>query len=61
MSFTLRRLTRNEMERAAVVHRTAFDERLPWLAGLHTPEQDRAFFRDQVFVECDVWAPSTMN
>ena len=55
MSFTLRRLTRDEMERAAVVHRTTFDERLPWLAGLHTPDQDRAFFRDRVFEACEVW------
>jgi GNAT superfamily N-acetyltransferase len=43
------------MERAAVVHRAAFDERLPWLAGLHTPDEDRVYFRDQVFVQCEVW------
>lgn len=40
---------------AALVHREAFDERLPWLAGRHTPDEDRAFFRDRVFVDCQVW------
>ena len=55
MSVTLRQLTRDEMDQVAVVHRTAFDERLPWLAGRHTPDQDRAYFRDRVFAECTVW------
>ncbi|GLS17927.1 N-acetyltransferase [Labrys miyagiensis] len=53
--FTLRRLSLDDMDRAALIHRTAFDQRLPWLAGLHTPEEDRAFFRNQVFAECQVW------
>jgi GNAT superfamily N-acetyltransferase len=52
---SLRRLREEEMDQAAVIHRTAFDERLPWLAALHTPAEDRAFFRDRVFVECEVW------
>jgi putative acetyltransferase len=43
------------MDQAALIHRTAFDERLPWLAGLHTPPADHAFFRDRVFVDCQVW------
>ena len=55
MSLALRRLTLEEMDRAAVIHRAAFDERLPWLAGLHTPEEDRAYFREHVFVKCEVW------
>jgi putative acetyltransferase len=50
-----RRLLRSEMDQAALIHRKAFDERLPWLAGLHTPAADRAFFRDRVFVDCEVW------
>jgi putative acetyltransferase len=50
-----RRLLRSEMDQAALIHRTAFDERLPGLAGLHTPAADRAFFRDRVFVDCEVW------
>jgi putative acetyltransferase len=50
-----KRLLRSEMDQAALIHRRAFDERLPWLAGLHTPAADRAFFRDRVFVDCEVW------
>ncbi len=53
--FALRRLTLDESDAAARIHRAAFDERLPHLAGLHTPDEDRAFFRDQVFAACDVW------
>jgi GNAT superfamily N-acetyltransferase len=55
MTFTLRRLTLEEMDRAAIIQRTSFDERLPWLAGLHTPDEDRAFFRKRVFAECEIW------
>ena len=55
MSYSLKRLTLEQMDRAAIIHRTAFDERLPWLAGLHTPEGDRAYFREHVFEECEVW------
>ncbi len=55
MSPSPRRLTLDEMDAAARIHRAAFDERLPWLAGLHTPQEDRAFYRSHVFVECDVW------
>ena len=43
------------MEAAARVHRASFDERLPWLAGLHTPDEDRAYFHDRVFADGDVW------
>src|SRR5690349_4724952 len=43
------------MDHAALVHRASFDERLPWLIGLHTPDQDRRFYREQVFVACTVW------
>jgi putative acetyltransferase len=51
----VRRLSLDEMDQAAVIHRVAFDERLPWLAGLHTPDDDRWFFRERVFVACEVW------
>lgn len=43
------------MDAVALIHRTAFDRRLPWLAGLHTPDEDRAFFREHVLNECEVW------
>ncbi|MCV9935737.1 GNAT family N-acetyltransferase [Boseaceae bacterium BT-24-1] len=49
------RLQRNDMDAVAAVHRASFDNRLPWLAGLHTPEEDRAYFRNIVFDECEVW------
>ena len=55
MIFSLRRLSQDEMNQAAIIHRIAFDERLPWLSGLHTPDQDRAFFRDRVFHQSEVW------
>lgn len=49
------RLTRDHAEAAARVHRAAFDERLPWLSGLHTPDEDFVYWRDRVFAECQVW------
>ncbi|UWU12765.1 GNAT family N-acetyltransferase [Rhizobium sullae] len=55
MPFSLRRLSLEEMDRAAIILRASFDERLPWLAGLHTPTEDRAYFREHVFSECEVW------
>jgi len=50
-----RQLELKDMEIAAQVLRTTFDHALPWLAGLHTPEQDRWFFRERVFRTCAVW------
>ena len=55
MTIALRQLTLEDMDAAAKVHRLSFDDRLPALAGLHTPEEDRGFFRDYLFVECDNW------
>jgi GNAT superfamily N-acetyltransferase len=51
----LRQLELADMDAAARVHRTAFDYALPTLAGLHTPEEDRWFFRERVFTTCEVW------
>lgn len=51
----IRRLALADMPAAARVHRTSFDERLPWLMGLHTPEEDRQFWSEHVFRDCDVW------
>jgi GNAT superfamily N-acetyltransferase len=51
----LRKLGLADMDAAAAVHRSAFDQALPWLAGLHTPEEDRQFFRTHVFRACEVW------
>ena len=52
---SFRRLSQDDMEEAARVHRAAFNDRVPWLAGLHTPEEDHAYFRNQVFARCEVW------
>jgi GNAT superfamily N-acetyltransferase len=49
------RLARSDMDDVARVHRCAFDTRLPWLSGLHAPEEDVAFFRDLVFPSCAMW------
>jgi putative acetyltransferase len=51
----LRRLVLKDMDTAAAVHRVSFDRALPWLAGLHAPAEDRAFYRNQVFKSCEVW------
>jgi GNAT superfamily N-acetyltransferase len=51
----IRQLQRDEIDQAAAVHRAAFDERLPWLAGRYTPAQDAAYFAEHVFRECQVW------
>jgi putative acetyltransferase len=51
----LRRLELTEMPAAARVLRTAFDDALPWLAGLHTPQEDERFFQECVFKTCEVW------
>jgi putative acetyltransferase len=51
----LRQLELEDMDRAAAVHRVSFDHALPTLAGLHTLEGDRWFFRERVFPTCQVW------
>jgi GNAT superfamily N-acetyltransferase len=51
----VRRLELAEMDIAARIHRTAFDHALPSLAGLHTPDEDRWFFRERVYSACEVW------
>ena len=55
MTEPFRRLELSEMDSAAVVHRTAFDECLPWLAGLHSADEDRLHFRERVYAACTVW------
>ncbi len=51
---SIRQLELADMDAAAGVHRTAFDHALPWLAGLHTPDEDRWFYRERVFTGCQV-------
>ena len=52
---TLRKLALVDMEAASNVFRTAFDARLPWLAGLHKPEEDRTFWSGYLFSNCAIW------
>ena len=51
----LRRLALTDMDAAALIRRRAFEATLPWLAGLHTPEEDQWFFRERLFTACEVW------
>lgn len=51
----LRQLELVDMGAAARVHRAAFDQALPWLAGLHTPDEDQWFYRERVFRDCMLW------
>ncbi len=44
------------MAQAAQIHRAAFDDRLPWLKDLHTPQEDRWFYENCVFPQCELWA-----
>ena len=51
---SIRQLELADMDAAAGVLRVAFDHALPWLTGLHTPEEDRWFYRERVFTGCRV-------
>jgi putative acetyltransferase len=51
----LRQLALEETDQAATVLRASFDQALPTLAGLHTPDEDRWFFRERMFAECQIW------
>ena len=52
---TIRQLALTDMDAAARVHRASFDHALPWLIGLHTPDEDRWFYRERMFRECTLW------
>jgi GNAT superfamily N-acetyltransferase len=50
-----RRLLLSDMEAAARIHRISFDHALPWLTGLHTPDEDLWFYRERMFKTCTLW------
>jgi GNAT superfamily N-acetyltransferase len=50
-----RRLDLDDMDEAARVFRTSFDQAMPSLKGLHTPDEDRDFFRERLFAACEMW------
>ncbi|BBO12178.1 MULTISPECIES: hypothetical protein [unclassified Bradyrhizobium] len=49
----LRQLALADMGAAAQVHRIAFDQAMPSLLGLRTPDEE--FYRERVFPTCRVW------
>lgn len=51
----LRKLELDDMDQAAAVLRLSFDHALPNLSGLHTPDEDRWFFRERMFITCELW------
>src|SRR5258708_17179364 len=55
MRYVLEKLSLDDMDAVATIHRLALDATLPWLAGRHTPPEDRWFFRERVFPACEVW------
>jgi putative acetyltransferase len=58
---TLRRLELDDMDAAAAVHRAALLDALQIFQGLHTPEEDRRYFREHVFGICEVWGAFDEN
>jgi putative acetyltransferase len=52
---TLRPAISQDAAAVARLFRAVREANLPYLPDLYTPDQDLAFFRDRVFVECTVW------
>jgi GNAT superfamily N-acetyltransferase len=50
----LRRLVLADMDEVARVFRISFDQAMPTLRGLHTPEEDGAFFSERLFAACEM-------
>ena len=53
--WSIRRACADESDAVAAVFRVSKGTALPYLPDLHTREEDRAFFREHVFAECEVW------
>ncbi|HEY6234126.1 MAG TPA: GNAT family N-acetyltransferase [Candidatus Elarobacter sp.] len=51
----LRRARDDESDAVAALFRLSKETAMPYLPDLHTAEEDRAFFRERVFAECEVW------
>ena len=54
-ALNIRKLELADVDAAARVHRISFDHALPWLIGLHTPDEDRWFYRERMFKTCSLW------
>lgn len=55
MSFDLVRAHADEIDEVATVFRASRTEASPYLPNMHTPQDDRVYFRDRVFGTCEVW------
>jgi putative acetyltransferase len=53
--FSLRLAALKDMRAVAQLHRHVRHVCLPYLPDLHTPEEDLAFFQDQVFPDSTIW------
>jgi putative acetyltransferase len=51
----IRRANVDESDEVAALVRSSKETAMPFLPALHTAEEDRAFFRDRVFADCEVW------
>lgn len=54
-SFDIRKLEPEDADAVAHVLRASFDDRLPWLRGRYTPDQDRQFVKEHLFPSCEIW------
>lgn len=52
---TVRRARADESDAVAALCRLSRETAMPYLPPLHTLDEDRAFFRDRVFRDCEVW------
>jgi putative acetyltransferase len=50
----IRRATQEDADELATLHRAAMNGAMPWLADLHTPEEDRRFL-NEVVLQDEVW------
>jgi putative acetyltransferase len=51
----IRRAGLYDMDALARLYRDTVRRALPFLPELHTPEEDRAYFRERLYAEFDIW------
>jgi len=51
----IRAATTADIDDIARIFRLSREAAMPFLPALHTPEEDRAFFRTRVFPACEIW------
>ena len=55
MKSELERATSEQSDAIARVHRLTRETSMPYLVRRHTREEDRRFFKERVFSDCEVW------